>query len=75
MQDLNKIKLGHSPLTDSIYLYRHGKNPEMALDKRRAEADVISVFIQKMMYGSKKGSKMKVKLGDKKYEVSCRILQ
>lgn len=72
MQDLNRIKLGYSPLTDSIYLYRHGKKPEIILDKRRAEEDVMSVFIEKMMYGAKKGSFMKVTLGDKIYEVSCK---
>lgn len=35
----------------------------------RAEEDVMSVFIEKMMYGAKKGSFMKVTLGDKIYEL------
>lgn len=39
--ELNKVKLGHSPLTDTIFLYRHGKDPALALDKREAEADVL----------------------------------
>jgi len=25
---LDKVKLGHSPLTDTIFLYRHGKDPK-----------------------------------------------
>lgn len=39
--NLNAIKLGHSPLTDTIFLYRHGKDPSLALDKREAEADNV----------------------------------
>ena len=67
--DLNKIKIGHSPLTDTIFLYRHGKDPALALDKREAEADVISVLVQHMMYGAPKGSEKTVQFGDKKYKI------
>lgn len=35
--NLSNIKLGHSPLTDTLFLYRHGKDPALALDKRQAE--------------------------------------
>ncbi|MFW6046547.1 MAG: hypothetical protein ACOCP4_02010 [Candidatus Woesearchaeota archaeon] len=67
--DLNKIKLGYTPLTDSIYLYRHGKDPRLALDKREAEADVISVLIEHMMNGAPKGAEKTVSFGDKKYKI------
>ena len=67
--DLSKIKLGYSPLSDSIYLYRHGKNPNMALDKRPAEADVMAVLVEHMMYGAPKGAEKTVEFGDKKYVV------
>lgn len=69
MTELGKIKLGHSPLTDTIFLYRHGKNPEVALDKRDAEADVMSVLIDHMMHGAPNGSEKVITLGDKKYTV------
>ena len=70
--DLNKVKIGHSPLTDTIYMYRHGKNESEALDKREAEADVISAVITKLMHDAPKGSTLKVTLGDTKYELSVK---
>lgn len=67
--DLNKIKLGHSPLSDSIYLYRHGKDPNLALDKRGAEADVMAVLVKHMMHDAPKGSEKTIKLGEQQYIV------
>jgi hypothetical protein len=64
---LDKIKLGYSPLTDSIYLYRHGKDPCLALEKREAEADVMSVVVEHMMNEAPNGAEKKIRLGDKKY--------
>lgn len=69
MIDLNKIKIGHSPLTDTIFLYRHGKDPAMALDKREAEADVMSALVQHMMHDAPKGSEKVVQFGNKKYKI------
>jgi len=67
--DLNRIKLGHSPLTDTIFLYRHGQCPTLALDKREAEADVMSVLVAHMMHNAPKGSQKVITLGDKQYTV------
>lgn len=67
--ELNKIKLGHSPLTDTIFLYRHGKDPALALDKRNAEADVMAVLVAHMMHDAPKGSEKVITLGDKQYTV------
>lgn len=68
---LEKIKLGFSPLSDSIFLYRHGaRNENLALEKRNAEADVFSVLVEHMMYGFPNGSKKVITLGDKKYVIS-----
>lgn len=69
MIDLNKIKLGHSPLTDTIFLYRHGKDSALALDKREAEADVMAVLIDHMMHNAPKGSQKVITLGDKQYTI------
>jgi hypothetical protein len=71
-QDLTKIKLGYSGLTDKMFLYRHGVNVSQVLDKRDAEADVFSVLITKLMNGTPKGSTMKVTLGDQNYEVTVK---
>jgi hypothetical protein len=67
--DLKKVKLGYSPLSDSIYLYRHGKDPNLAIDKRDAEADVMAVLVEHMMHDAPKGSEKIVQFGDKKYNV------
>ena len=67
--DLNKVKLGYAPLSDRIYLYRHGKDPNVALDKREAEADVMAVLVEHMMHGAPKGAEKTVEFGDKKYVV------
>lgn len=69
MVDLRKIRLGHSPLTDTIFLYRHGKDAALALDKREAEADVMSVLVAHMMHDAPKGSEKVITLGDKKYTI------
>lgn len=66
---LDKIKLGHSPVTDTIFLYRHGKDQNTALDKREAEADVVWVLIAHMMHNAPKGSAKVVTIGDKQYTI------
>lgn len=69
MVDLRKIRLGHSPLTDTIFLYRHGKDPALALDRREAEADVMAVLVAHMMHDAPNGSQKVITLGDKQYIV------
>ena len=75
MVNLNNIRLRHSPLTDSIYLCRFGKDPCLALDKREAEADAITVVIQHMMHNAPKGSSKKVMVGDQWYLLTVRGLE
>lgn len=60
MVDMNNIKLGYSPLSDSIYIYRHGKDSKLALDKREATSDVHAVIVEYMMHGTEKGAAQKV---------------
>ena len=69
MIDLNKVKLGHSPLTDTIFLYRHGKDPRVVLDKRDAEVDVMVVLIEYMMYNAPRGSEKVITIGNKQYTI------
>lgn len=66
---LSNVKLAHSPLTDTIYLYRHGKDPALALDKREAEADVMAVLVAHMMHHAPRGSEKVITLGDTQYTV------
>lgn len=69
MTDLNKIKLAYSPLSDRIVLYRHGKDPALALDKRESEQDVMTALVDYMMHGTSKGSEKDVRIGDTWYTV------
>ncbi len=69
MIDLSKILLGHSPLTDTIFLYRCGKDARFALDKRDAEADVFFVLVEHMMHNAPSGSEKVITLGDRKYTI------
>lgn len=69
MTALSKIKLAHSPLTDTIFLYRHGKDEALALEKREAEADVMTVLVAHMMHDAPKGSTKDVRIGDDWYTI------
>ena len=69
---LDKVTLGHSPLTDGIYLYRHGKDHRVALERREAEAEVVSVLVQHMMHDAPKGSKKDVCINGEWYEVQVK---
>jgi len=66
---LTEVKLGHSPLTNTIFLYRHGKDPALALDIREAEADVMAVVVAHMMHDAPNGSEKPITLGDKQYTI------
>ena len=67
--NLNKIRIGHSPLTDKIFLFRCGKKDGVVLDKREAEADVMTALIAHMMHNAPGGSEKVVQLEYRKYTV------
>ena len=69
---LNNIKIGVSGFDGSIYIYRHGKHSTVALDKRRAEPDVIAAFIQHMLHRMPKGAEKTISFGDKQYRLICK---
>lgn len=70
--DLNKVKIGYSPLSNTIHLYRHGKEESVALDKRDAIADVQGALIQFMFDGFPDGSKQEVCFGEQWYEIQVK---
>lgn len=72
--DLSKIKIGHSPLTNSLYIYRHGKDPTLALDKREAQQDVIAAVVGYMMHDAPKGASQVFHFSDKSYEITVKPL-
>lgn len=62
--DLTRIKLGVSPLTGQIYLFREGKEKGVALDTRPAEKDLFSALVQFMCIDSAQGSSKLVSWGE-----------
>ena len=62
--DLTRIKLGVSPITGQIYLFREGKEKGVALDTRPAEKDLFSALVQFMCLNSAQGSSKLVSWGD-----------
>jgi len=72
MIDLAKIKLGVSELTNTIYLYRYGKDENVVLDKREAYRDVLRVITTLMMQDMDKGATVEYCFGDQWYELSVK---
>ena len=75
MVNLNKIKLGFSPLSEEIFLYRHGKDEGEVLDKRKAEEDVMRVITTMMMYDAPKGATKTYRFGSQQYELSLKLIK
>lgn len=61
--DLKKIKLGVSPITGGMKLYREGKEKGLALDSRPIEAEFFSTLVLYMTHGSPEGSTKLVSWG------------
>lgn len=67
--DLTKIKIGFSPLSNNLFIYRHGKDSQLALDKRDAQADVMAAVVEYMMHDAPKGAEQTVSFGKKRYKI------
>lgn len=75
MSSVHRYKIGVSPLTGEIYLYRHGTDPSIALDKRPAEAEVMQAIASHMFSGdeTEANAVMKsFKIGDQAYTLDLR---
>jgi hypothetical protein len=66
---LKNIKLGVSPLTNEIMLYRHGKDPRVALERREAEADVMIALVNHMLEGRMVAVEKLISIGGKQFAV------
>ncbi len=69
---LNKIKIGVSPLSKRIMLYRMGKSPTDALESKDCTGEVYGAVIEHMMDGAPEGQGMTVTItsGDKAWDVT-----
>lgn len=55
---LHKIKIGVSPLSKRIQLYRMGKSPTDALESKDCTGEVYGAVIEHMMDGAPEGKGM-----------------
>ena len=71
-QSLKNIKVGHSPLTNSIYIYSHGDDQNVAEEKRLAESEVVAAVIDMVLYRSPENGTTHVRFGESKFELQVR---
>lgn len=67
---LHKIKIGVSPLSKRIMLYRMGKSPTDALESKDCTNEVYGAVIEEMMDGMPTGATKTVTSGDKAWDVT-----
>lgn len=72
MTDMSQIRIGFSPLSGRCYLYRCGKDPSVALDKREATPEVQKAIVDLMMHDAPKGASQRVTFGDGWYEITVK---
>lgn len=72
MTDLSKVRIGFSPLTGNCFIYRHGKDTTVALDKREATPEVQKAIVDLMMHDAPKGASQRVTFGDGWYEITVK---
>jgi len=71
---IENIKIGVSALDGAVNLYRHGKNPGLALEQRAAEADLFSALVAHMFFGTENKTAVKeFTLRGKTYRVKLEI--
>lgn len=71
---LHKIRVGVSPLTNRIMLYRMGKSTTDALETKDVTGEVYGAVIHHMMDGAPEGKGMTATItsGDKAWEVTIK---
>jgi hypothetical protein len=67
-----KAKLSYSPLSDTIYIYRHGKDPALALEKVNAMGNFLFVLTQWMLHDMPEGAKTVFMSDSKYYELTLK---
>lgn len=73
--DLSTIKIGFSSLSCELFIYRHGKDSQLALDKREAQADVMAAVVEYMMHDSPEGASQIVRFGEKAFEIQVKPVE
>ena len=68
---IENIKIGVSSLDGTVHLYRHGKNPDLALEQRAAKADLFSAFVTHLFFSTENKTAIReFTLGNRTYRVT-----
>lgn len=59
-------RIGYSGLSNTIYLYRHGKDEALALSKREAEPEVMAAVVERVL---DEGGGMTVQFGGRAFTI------
>ena len=68
---LDKIKIGFSPLSKNLMVYRMGKHPGISLESRQFTNEIFGAVVEKLMHNNPYGSTQVVTAGDLQWEVTC----
>ena len=69
-RSIDRHRVGFSPLTGGVNLYRHGIDPGVAFDKRDALQEVMVAAGEHLLHGFPEGAKADLIIGDRKYVIS-----
>lgn len=67
---VNKHRIGYQPLSGGIALYRHGKDPCLALEKRDALQEVIYAACRHMLHGTPEGASNEIEIDGRTYVIA-----
>ena len=70
MSKLENITVGHSKLTNRVFIYRFGKkDPQIALDKREATSEVLDSALRHLIVLLKEGASIEFDIDSTKYRL------
>ena len=65
---IEKVRVGYSPLSQQLFLYRHGKDREVALEKREATGEIMAVMVTYIGINTV----LPFSFGDERYEMTVK---
>lgn len=68
---VDKIRVGYSPLSEQLFIYRYGKDREVALEKREATGEIMAVIIQYIGINQI----LPFSFGDDRYEITVKQMK
>ena len=71
---IQNIKIGVSAVDGTVHLYRHGKDPGLALEQRAAEGDLFAALVAHLFFNTEEKTAVReFTLGGHTYRVKLEI--